>query len=101
MSRPVRNKTKTEPLNYAFMGGKNPAMTVSAPKKRVFDRWEWEDVDEFGGSPSFPSVESTATQPPPIGPFQPDYYEGVAKVKKVKYNDKGGKHTVFADDDDE
>ena len=33
-------------------------------------------------------------------PFLPDYYEGVAKVKKVKYNDNGGKDTVFADDDE-
>jgi hypothetical protein len=102
MSRPVRDKTKTEKLNYAFMGGKNPITpAVAAPKKRVFDRWTWEDVDADGGSPSFPSAASTATQPPPIGPFLPDYYEGVAKVKKVKYNDIGGKHTVFASDDDE
>ena len=101
MSRPVRDKTKTEKLNYAFMGGKNPITpAVAAPKKRVFERWEWEDVDDDGGSPSFPSAASTATQPPPIGPFLPDYYEGVAKVKKVKYNDNGGKHTVFAEDDE-
>ena len=103
MSRPVRDKTKTEPLNYAFMGGMNPVMTVSAPKKRVFERYHYEEVDDDGGSASFPSTASTAstaTQPPPIGPFQPDYYEGVVKVKKVKYNDNGGKHTVFAEDDE-
>jgi len=100
MSRPVRDKTKTEPLNYAFMGGKNPVMTVTAPKKRVFERYHYEEVDDDGGSASFPSTASTVTQPPPIGPFQPDYYEGVVKVKKVKYNDNGGKHTVFAEDDE-
>ena len=83
------------------MGGKNPTMTVSAPKKRVLDRYHYEEVDDDGGSPSFPTAASTATQPPPIGPFLPDYYAGgVVKVKKVKYNDNGGKHTVFAEDDE-
>ena len=101
MSRPVRDKTPTEPLNYAFMGGKNPTMSVSAPKKRVSARYHYEEIDDDGGSPSFPTTASTATQPPPIGPFLPDYYAGgVVKVKKVKYNDNGGKHTVFADEDE-
>ena len=40
----------------------------------------YEKVDNFGGSASFP-----ATAPPPIGPFQQDYYAGgVVKVKKVR-----------------
>jgi hypothetical protein len=41
-----------------------------------------------------------ATQPPPIGPFQQDYYTGgVVKVKEVKVSATGeGKHTVFADE---
>ena len=100
MDRAVREKKATKPLNYATMGGKNPKPPVSAPKKRVLDRYHYEAVDDDGGSASFPSTASTVTQPPPIGPFQPDYYEGVVKVKKVKYNDNGGKHTVFAEDDE-
>ena len=102
MSRPVRDKTPTEQINYDTMGGKNPTTpAVAAPKKRVLDRWTWENIDADCGSPSFPTAASTATQPPPIGPFLPAYYAGgVAKVKKVQYNDNGGKHTVFADDDE-
>jgi len=41
MSRPVRDKTPTEPINYGVMGGKNPTMSVSAPKKRVSDRYHY------------------------------------------------------------
>jgi hypothetical protein len=70
-------------------------VSVASPKKRVLDRYHYEEVDSFGGSASFP-----ATQPPPIGPFQQDYYTGcVVKVKKVKVLATGeGKHTVFADE---
>jgi len=46
MSRPVRDKTPTKPLNYAFMGGKNPTMSVSAPKKRVSARYHYEEIDD-------------------------------------------------------
>ena len=95
MDRGVRERKPTKPLNYATMGGKNPKPPVSVPKKRVFDRYWKETVDDDGGSASFP-----ATQPPPIGPFQQDYYVGgVVKVKKVKVSATGkGKHTVFADE---
>jgi hypothetical protein len=95
MDRAVREKKATKPLNYATMGGKNPKPPVSAPKKRVLDRYHYEAVDDDGGSASFPS-----TQPPPIGPFQRDYYAGgVVKVKKTKVSATGkGKHTVFDDE---
>jgi hypothetical protein len=58
-------------------------------------RYLGETIDDFGGSASFP-----ATQPPPIGPFQRDYYtDGVVKVKETKVSATGkGKHTVFADE---
>ena len=77
------------------MGGKNPKTSVSTPKKRVSDRYNYVEVVGFGGSASFP-----ATEPPPIGPFQQDYYTvGVVKVKKVKVSATGeGKHTMFADE---
>ena len=85
MDRPVREKKPTKPLNYANIGGKNPKPPVSAPKKRVLDRYHYEAVDTFGGSASFP-----ATQPPPIGPFPQDYYMGgVVEVKKVKVSATG------------
>jgi hypothetical protein len=48
MDRAVREKKPTKPLNYATMGGKNPKPPVSAPKKRVFDRYHYEEVDDDG-----------------------------------------------------
>jgi hypothetical protein len=98
MDRPIRDKKPSNPLNYATMGGKNPKTPPFAtPKKRVFERWEYEEIDDFGGSASFPD-DDVSTQPPPVGPYLPDYYTEV-KVKKVKVSATGkGKHTVFADE---
>jgi hypothetical protein len=81
MDRAVREKKATKPLNYATMGGKNPAPPVSAPKKRVLDRYHYEAVDDEGGSASFPS-----TQPPPIGPFQRDKNLRTNNEKTKQYN---------------
>ncbi len=64
-----------------------------APKKRVLDRYHYEEIDEYSGSVSFPATQA-------LGPFQQDYYAGgMVKVKKVKVSATGeGKHTVFTDE---
>jgi hypothetical protein len=94
MDRPVRDKKPTKPLNYDKYGGVNPTPPAAAPKKRVLDRYHYEEVGPYGGSASFP-----ASQPPPTGPhnYHDSHLYHVVKVRKVEVLATGkGKHTVFA-----